>query len=318
MLSPAQAMLMEAAQKAGVTVENLSKSWSQDAVRYSYNGKTEVMLEGNLIGSTSVLAQTICNDLPVARQVLRSLGLPIPKGRVFHIDDASPAKAQIQEAIGDFWEQGKIYRCLPGFSVDGHGIASNLRNLDDLEMHLDTFSDDYGTWILEEQVDGIDLQILAIGGELVSGIVRSALRLEGDGVRTLEELIDAHNSIATGADVVTIDAETRQLLRDQNIYLSEQVPAGQKVQVKNPGAGGGGTDVTNKLHASYADWVKRICDTVQAPMVSLNLKVFSPDASPTGKAYIMSMSSKPDWTAFQNAKGGNSGIAKLVLEQMLG
>lgn len=317
MLSPAQELLKDAAARAGVTVEDLSQAWSQDAVRYSHNGKTEVVLEGTLIGSTSILVQTICNDLPVTRQVLRSLGLPTPNGRVFHIDDQSPAKTQIQEAISDFWGQGKVYRCVPGFGNDGHGVASNLRNMEDLEMHLDTFSDDYATWILEEQVEGQDLQILAIGGELVSAIVRSALQLEGDGVRTLEELIEVHNSTATGADVVVIDAETRQLLRDQNVYLSEQVPAGQKVQVKNPGAGGGGKDVTNKLHSGYSGWIKKIYDLVEAPLLGLSLKVDEPGASPSGSAFIMSMSGKPDWTAFQNAQGGNLGIAKLLVEQML-
>lgn len=311
-------MLIQAAQKAGIATEDLSTAWSQDAVRYTHNGKSEVVLEGVLLGSTSVLTQTICNDLPVARQVLRLLNLPTPTERVFKVDAGQPARGQIAAATEGFWEQGKTYRCLPAFGAEGHDIASNLRSIDNLEMHLDQFSDDYETWTLEEQVEGLDLQILAMGGRLVSGIVRSALQLEGDGARTLEEMIESYNASASDADRITIDADTRQLLRDQSIYLSEVVPAGRKVQVKNPGAGGGAQDVTNSLHADYASWVKRILDVVDAPVLGLSLKVASPEAAPQGSAWIISMNSKPDWLGFQTAQGCNTDIARLLLAQIFG
>lgn len=311
-----QQRLIEAARNAGITVEDLSLAWSQDAVRFTYAGLSEIVFQGAILGSSSFLGTTICNDLPIARHYMAELGIPTPKGKVFKLESEQTSKAQLTELLGDFWVEGNRYNCIPAFSVDGHGSASNIKALTDLEIHLDTFADDYATWILEEQTDGEDLQLLVIGATLVAGIVRSALRLSGDGIQTLEELIDAHNAQASGEQMVQIDAETRQLLRDQAVYLSEVVPAGQSVQVKNPGAGGGATDVTAKLHSLYAEWAGKIAFATGLKAFTVSIQCASPSDSPQQTARVTSLSAKPDWIAFENANGNEKDIAKLLLKEM--
>jgi cyanophycin synthetase len=306
MVSAQQQRLMESARQAGITVEDLSIAWSQDAVRYVSAGKEEVVFDGALLGSSFVLGTTICNDLPITRHYLRQHHIPTPNGKIFKLESEQTSQAQLQGVLGDFWVQGKTYSCIPAFSSDGHGHASHITDLADLEIHLDTFADDYATWILDEQVEGEDLQILVIGGKLVAGVVRSALKLTGDGSHTLEELIETHNAQASEAEQVAIDAETRQLLRDQNIF-----------QVKNPGAGAGGaTDVTAQLHGLYSEWASQIATAIGLRLFSMNVRCKSPQDHPQGNAWVMALSAKPNWLAFEGASGSGKDIAKLVVQEM--
>jgi hypothetical protein len=311
-----QQRLIEAARAAGVTVQDLSAEWSQDAVKFVHAGQTEIVFQGAILGSNSFLGTTICNDLPITRYYLAELSIPIPNGKVFKLDSEQTSQDQLSALLGDFWVDGKHYRCIPAFGSDGHGLASSLQSLTDLEIHLDTFADDYATWVLEEQSNGQDLELLVIGTHLIAGIERSALRLTGDGERTLEELIEAHNTTASESQMVSIDAETRQLLRDQAVYLSEKVENGRSVQVKNPGASGGATDVTSKLHALYQDWATKISDVTGLKAFSISLKTDAPSSDPTHSAKVISLSSKPDWLAFQTANGNQTDIAKTLLSEM--
>jgi cyanophycin synthetase len=319
MLHLQQEKLIQAARQAGITTEDLSISWGQDAVRYSLGTTSEVVFEGNAFGSTPLLATTICNDLPIARHFLGQLGIPSPKGKVFKLEGTTTSKAQLEALIGEFWQAGTSYVCRPAYDNTGHGIAGNITALTDLELHLDSYASDYATWILEEQVVGDDLQLLVVGGELVSGILRSPLKLQGDGIKTLEEMIDQHNASASDAQRVEINGETRQLLRDQSVFLSEPVPAGQWVQLKQPSAGAGGaTDVTTRLHASYAEWARKIARSVGLGLFSMNCRTTDPAADPQAATWVLDLNARPEWIAFDTADGNARDIAKLLLQAAFG
>jgi cyanophycin synthetase len=321
MLSSQQLRLIESARQAGISIEDLSIAWSQDAVRYSLAGREEVVFEGALLGSSHVLGTTLCNDLPITRHYLKTHGIPTPNSKVFKLEEEQTSKEQLRALLGDFWVDGKTYTCMPAFGGDGHGhgYAGNITDMGSLEMHLDTFADDYATWILDEQVEGEDLQVLVVGGSLTSAVILSALRLTGDGQHTLEELIEQHNVSASEDAHVAIDAETRQLLRDQNIFLSEVVPAGKAVQVKNPGAGAGGAqDVTGSLHGLYGEWAGKIAAATGLRLFSMRVRCGSPQESPQGGAWVMGLSAKPNWLAFEQAEGNGKDVAKLILGVMFG
>jgi hypothetical protein len=311
----AQEKLLQAAVALGLQATDLTIAWSQAAIRLSKGDQEEVIFDGTGFGATPLLATTICNDLPILRHYLAALEIPSPRGVVFKLDQEHTSKEELTDILGDFWHEGKIYTLRPAFDTSGNGVASNLRRLDDVEMHLDTFADEFATWILEEQVEGEDLQMLVIGGKLAAAILRSPLKLKGDGTHTLEELIDAHNLLAKPSDRVEINAETRQLLRDQAVFLSEIVPSGQWVQLKNPGAGAGGaTDVTTRLHAGYAAWATQLSAHAGLAHYTIHARCSAIDADPAAAAWVMGIDPRPDWLAFEHAEGSNQGIATLLLQ----
>jgi hypothetical protein len=319
MVHPQQERLLKAATQSGITTEDLSAAWGQDAVRYSQGGKNEVIFEGNGLGSATVLATAICNDLLVSRHYLQQLGIPVPKGKVIKLEEPSADKSQLLEMLGEFWEEGKPYSARPAFESGGHGVASHLTAITDLEIHLDRFADEYATWLVEVPVEGEDLQLLVVGGKLVSAILRSPLKLQGNGQLTLEEMIATHNAHASASDVVEIDADTRQLLREQAIYLSELVPNGQWVQLKNAAAGAGGAkEVTNGLHSRYADWAAQIAREIGLAFFSISCKTSDSKNDPAQATSVLALQSRPQWTAFEDADGATVDMGKLILSSVFG
>ncbi len=319
MIHPQQKKLMSAASTSGIETADLSALWSQDAVKYSYGGKEEVIFEGMALGSTPLLATTICNDLPIARHYLELLGIPSPKGKVFKLEEEHTTLVQLTALLDGFWVEGTIYACRPTYELSGHGVAGNLSSMRELELHLDTFADEYATWLIEEQVQGQDLQILVIDGKLTAAVLRSPLRLKGDGTHTLEELIAQHNLTATAAQAVEIDAETRQLLRDQSIFLSEIVPATQSVQLKNAGAGAGGaTDVTSNLHPRYTEWCTLIARKIGLQLFSIDCKCMDVTTDPLHNTWVTQLNARPEWDTFTQTDQDDLTIAKLILKAIFG
>ncbi len=316
-MSPHQEKLIAAATRSGIQTEDLSADWGQDAVRYRSTGKQEVVFEGNALGSTTMLAMALCNDLPVSRNGLRHLEIPTPIYTVVKLSDTTTDKASLLSMMGTFWTEGKAYACRPAFANDGTGIANLLNSVEDLEIHLDRHAADYATWCIEEPAEGDDLQLLVVDGRLVSAILRSPLKLQGNGSLTLEEMIDAHNAETSEPDHVQIDADTRQLLREQSVYLSEIVPAGQWVQLKNASAGlGGAHEVADRLHPRYAAWAQSIYNHIGAKMFAIECKARDVSADPNLAASVTSLQARPNWLAFQDASGNTADIAKLILDAM--
>ncbi|MFM2375758.1 MAG: hypothetical protein RLZZ165_855, partial [Bacteroidota bacterium] len=255
MKSPHYLRLEEAANELGIATEDLSSIWETEAVAYRMNGQVELILDGCALGSNSYLGATICDDLIISRHQLASLGIPIPKGKSFKLTEASTSKAELQWLLGDFWQEDGTYACRPAFSAEGRGNLASVRELEDLEIHLDTFGEDYATWILEERTEGEDLDLLIIGGQLVTGIIPKALYLTGNGQQSLEELMGSHNAGVPEERQIVVDADMRQLLRDQNVFLSEIIPVGKTIRVKNPSTdAGGASEASSALLPAYSEW----------------------------------------------------------------
>ncbi len=319
MKNPHQEKLLQTAAQLGIATEDLSSAWLVDAVRYSRHGRNEVVLEGNALGSTPLLATTICESLSITRHLLVELGIPTPQGKFFKLESETTSAAQLQSLLDGFWKDGKVYSSRPAFSKENYGVASNIKTLTELELHLDTFADEFATWLLEEQVDGEDLQLLVIGGKLVAAILRSPLKLKGDGVHTLEELIDVHNKAAEGSDIVEIDADTRQLLRDQSVFLSEVVPQNQWVQLKSASAGGGdAVDVTARLHSRYGQWASAIATQIGLGLFTMDCRSSDPTQDPQEAGCVLSIQAQPQWLPFEQAQGNTQDFAQMLLTTAMG
>jgi hypothetical protein len=317
MKSPHYLRLEEAAQKLGITTEDLSALWETEAAAYRMDEHVEIILEGCALGSNSYLGTSICDDLFISRQQLASLGIPIPKGKLFKLAEASTSRAELQRLLGDFWKEGKTYACHPAFSAEGRGHLPSVRELEDLEIHLDTYAEDYATWILDEQTEGEDLDLLIIGGQLVAGILPAALYLTGNGQQSLEELMEAHNEGVPEERQIIVDAEMRQLLRDQNVFLSEIIPAGKAIKMKNPSTdAGGASEASSSLLSDYSEWCSKIGEATSLRMLSLRLRVHSQPGLPSQGAVAMSMNHKPNWLAFEYAANGRLDIATLILREV--
>ncbi|MEM7040750.1 MAG: hypothetical protein AAF570_27560, partial [Bacteroidota bacterium] len=302
-MDPHQEKLIAAAESLGITVTDLSEAWQRDAVRYTYQGQSQLVLDGRIYGNLSHHSELLADDKHVTKLIFEELGIPAPPSVTFKVaDDADEvAEDEISGQIGDFFVEGKKYVCKPVFGTDGHAVGMHLDEMWRIEEHVDEYRDTYMSWMLEEQIEGEDVRIQAVGGKLVAACVRKPAYVTGDGEHTLDELIELHNEKIAQQNPnnrLEIDAAARQLMRDQNLFLSSVVPSGQRVVMKhvsNMGQGGVAEDVTDTLHPRYHEWVAAVAQKFDVRAFAFDAMSTDITADPVEHAHAIEINVKAQW-----------------------
>lgn len=109
--------------------------------------------------------------------------------------------------------------------------------------------------VLEKHYEGADHRLLVVGGQVVGAARRVPAHVIGDGLSSIDQLIEAKNTSRKQnpflkSGLIKIDYEVRKCLRDQDFALESVPPLGSKVQLRrvaNASAGGDVIDVTDEL-----------------------------------------------------------------------
>ncbi len=311
-----QQRLIKAAEKMEISVNDKQKDWIQDIIEYSKDGKTEVVYEGINFGSNSAFSEMICDDRHIAKQLLADAGIAVPRGIVFKLDSEDFDSEALRKLAGGFMEEGKTYVCRPAYGTGRFAQRGTIKSLDDLELHLDQYIDEFATWLLEEAHSGSSLEMLVIGGKACGAIVREEFGLLGDGESSLEELMDAHNAEAAEADIIEINADTRQWMRDQDVFLSDVVPEGQRIILAGGDESGHALDVLANLHADYALWAEKIATILNRPVFMLEISTSAPEDAPDANAMVMDINGQVDWSQFKEAGDEDDQLANSILEYL--
>lgn len=329
MMDPHQEKLMAAAQALGVEVIDLSKSWNTDVVLYRWNGQEQLVMEGRIYSHLSHHNDLICDDKQITKLLLSELGIPSPAGMIFKVDleedsdeHADSEDASWESAVEAFMESEKVYVCKPLYGTDGHAVGMNKRDGADVEMHIDGYREDYATWLVEEQVEGDDLRVQVIGGELVAACIRIPAFVTGDGESSLEELIAQHNEKIAAQNpnnALEIDAATRQLMREQELYLSTVPEAGQEVRLKyvsNMGQGGIARDVTDSLHPIYKEWMRRIAEKFKLRTFAFDAMTTDHTADPSTACKALELNAKAQWMHHTFSEVRTHDIPTMILKDL--
>lgn len=269
-------IVADEALRRGITVEVLDAEGG--FLKLSHGGRSMVTRE-SLSELTTAVAMSRCDDKRVARRVLEKAGLRVPRGRVA---DHGPDDAAFLAECGDLVVK-------PARGEQGRGITvgvSDAAELADAVMLAERFCPDV---LLEELVDGQDLRVLVIGGEVVAAAVRRPATVRGTGRHTVEELVRStarRREAATGGEsTIPLDELTRRCVEDQGQAMDEVLDDGVELEVRrtaNLHTGGTIHDVTSQLHPSLRDASIRAAAALEIPVVGLDLLV--PDVA--GEAHV--------------------------------
>lgn len=296
----------------GISISDKQTDWIQDIVVYSKSGKSEVISSGMSFGSTTAFSEMVCEDRHIGKQLLSDAGVSVPHGIVFKLDSEDFDVEELRKIAGSFMEEGKTYVCRPAYGTGNSAQSNNVKNLDELELHLDQYIEDFATWLLEEAHAGSRLTVLVIGSKIAGAIVRKEFGLMGDGNSSLEELIDAYNEDAAEENQIEINAETRQWMREQSIYLSDIVPTGQRVILAGGDQGGEIEDVLAELHPDYADWAEKIANVLKRPVFALEISSSAPQDPPSDHAIVMDIDGQVDWSQFKQDDEENELASRIL------
>lgn len=238
-------------------------------------------IQATLTDYSGILGVELACDKEGTKTILRSAGVPVPRGTVIrYLDELADAI----EEVGGF---PVVIKPLDG--NHGRGITIDINSMDEAEAAYDAASAASKTRsvIVERYYKGRDHRLLVINGKLVAVAERVPAHVIGDGKSTIQELIDetnrdpnrgvGHDNVLTKIEV---DRNTHQLLAKKGYTLDTVLPAGEICYLRataNLSTGGIAIDRTDEIHPENVWLAERVAKIIGLDICGMD--VVTPDIS---------------------------------------
>ena len=202
---------------------------------------------------TSAIAEGIASDKDLTKSLLSSCGVPVPEGELVTSAEAAWEAAQ---------DIGLPVVVKPYNGNHGRGVSLNLMTEADVTAAYALASDEgySASVIVERFIVGNEHRLLVVGKRMIAAAAGEALWITGDGVHTIQQLVDLHINIdpRRGEEedfplslIKPAEAgETILELKRQGMDAFSVPLDGQKVLIQ--ANGNVTTDVTDKVHPEVA------------------------------------------------------------------
>ena len=214
----------------------------------------------------SAVALSICSYKEATRQLLERVEIPMPRGRVFTVQNRERAVEYADEI-------GYPVVCKPVAGLRGIGVVSGIKDKEHLLEALELLAQSQmGTddFVIEEHCPGEDYRIVIVGDEVVAAVVRAPASVVGDGVHTVADLIEYKNRarkenphLATRLIKLGPGVEYQLSLAGMD-YSSVPAP-GERIVLANSAnlsQGGDSFEIAHKLHPSIKDLAMKAVQAV--------------------------------------------------------
>ncbi|MFM7802618.1 MAG: cyanophycin synthetase, partial [Limnohabitans sp.] len=219
---------------------------------------------------TSAIAESISSDKDLTKSLLTQCGVPIPTGQVVH------SAAQAWEVAQDI---GLPVVVKPTDANHGRGVALDLRQREDIEAAF-LVAEREGTDVMVERfIAGDEHRLLVVGHKVVAASRGETARIVGDGVNTVEALIELQiNADPRRGEEEDFPLDTIRLkdlptavleLKRQGLDANS-VPEKDRVVVVQR-TGNMGIDVTDEVHPEVAAVVALAARVVGLDIAGIDL-----------------------------------------------
>lgn len=248
-LGPSTRAIVDAAVARGIPFRRMN---ANSLVQLGYGAKQRRIVASET-DATSAIAESIAQDKDLTRKLLASAGVPVPAGRPV-------------ESAADAWDAtqsiGLPVVVKPQYGNHGRGVATNLHTRDEVLSAYAAARQEEETVMVERFAPGCDHRLLVVGGQLVAAARREPAHVIGDGIHTIDQLIEITNrdprrgdGHANSLSKIRLDEVARDVLGSQG-FTNHSIPtAGQRVLIRRNGnlsTGGTATDVTDEVHPEVA------------------------------------------------------------------
>ena len=163
----------------------------------------------------------------------------------------------------------------------GKGASINVQNIEDAKAGL-THAKNYSRRVIVEKfITGFDFRVLVIDNKLVAAALREPAHVKGDGVNTIQQLIDetnkdprrgyGHENVLTE---ITVDRDTTDLLTKKGYDLNTVPTKDEIVYLKstaNLSTGGTSVDVTDMMHPENIFLCERIARVIGLDVCGIDI-----------------------------------------------
>lgn len=246
---PSTYSIVSAAVARGIPIRRLN---SESLVQLGH-GKWQRRIRAAETDRTGAIPEAIAQDKDLTRQLLQSIGVPVPQGRP--VEDAEDAWAAAQELGGPVVVK-------PQFGNQGRGVATNLITREQVVAAFAAAKEEGDSIVVERSHTGADYRILVVGDQVIAASRREPAHVIGDGESTIRQLVDEVNrdprrsdDHATALTKIVLNSIALAVLEEQGYTPDSVPPAGRKVLIRrnaNLSTGGTAVDVTDSVHPHVA------------------------------------------------------------------
>lgn len=256
--------ILEAGHREGIPMFYIP---SEDVFQWG-QGRKQLRGRSTVLHRDSIKDTELTTYKDLAKSFLEDLGFPVPAGRLcFSLDEAEEAAREIGFPV--------VTKPVDGHK--GQGVTTNITSDIELRMGFEIARESakgpHDPVIVEKHVSGTDHRLLTINGKFVAALQRIPAHVIGDGMHSIEELIESENSRPERADTprsalgkIKIDEDLVGFLKERDLSLRDVPPEGECVvlrRVANLSAGGVSVNVTERIHpmnVKLAEDVARFLD----------------------------------------------------------
>jgi cyanophycin synthetase len=219
--------------------------------------------------STSAVAESIASDKELTRQLLTSVSLPVPAGRL--VANAEDAWAAAQEL-------GLPVVVKPQRGNNGIGVSIQLTDREGVLAAFAIAEKEVlpSSVVVERCIPGRQHRVLVVGGKAVATSGGQPQTLQGDGVHTILELAAiANQNPLRGEDAaqplapLVFDGIALDLLKSQGLSESSVLPVGASAVLRHNGDLT--VDETDRLHPETAEQCVLAARTIGLDIAGIDL-----------------------------------------------
>ncbi|NMA49501.1 MAG: cyanophycin synthetase [Tissierellia bacterium] len=314
-LGPSTQSIVDEATKRGIPHMRLNE-YSYVQLGYGVNQRR---IQATMMDNTSPIGVEIADDKLVTKELLSSMGIPVAKGckarsykEVIKVADIIGYPVVLKPLIGNH----------------GRGITINIKDENELFLAFNIASKVYKTVLIEKYLSGNDYRILVINGKFVSAALREPAHVVGDGISTIQDLVDEINldperglGHEKNLTQITLDYMTERLLKDQNLTLNSIVAGGRRIYLKstaNLSSGGTAQDVTEKVHPENKAMAERISRIIGLNVIGIDIIAHSLEKPlDTSNSGVVEVNAAPGFRMHLNPTKGNSvNIASHIIDML--
>lgn len=267
-LGPSTGCIVDEAVARGIPFIRLNK---HSLVQLGY-GVNQRRIRATIASTTGSIAVDIACDKEETKNLLEAAEIPVPKGRIVYTEEG--LKLAVESVKYPIVTK-------PVDGNHGKGATTNITNWDDALRGLEAAKKYSRGVIVEKFITGLDHRVLVINYKFVAAAIRKPASVTGDGVHTIQELIDitnqdprrgyGHEKTLTS---IKVDDFTLDILKQNELTLDSILPSGKELWLKptaNLSTGGTATDVTDFVHPDNIFMCERIARIIGLDICGIDI-----------------------------------------------
>ena len=243
------------------------------------HGSARRFLSNSLL-FTPAPAAALASDKLASYLVLHRAGIPIPATQIVNMEEELEAAAA---------EIGWPLVVKPLDQSRMRGVTTDVTDQISLELAFRVARNvSHGSILLQQQIQGQEFRLTAIGESVVSAWQRSRPMVEGDGQNTIAELVTRTNASPLRGNqcgaisaCIQLGAEMKTALVKQDLSMDSVPVDSQQVFLSGGGkvgrlVGGLPVNARDALHPSYFELLKRAARILRLDIIGIDLITSDP------------------------------------------